>query len=123
MSCAHNRTRCARTDLDYGVLSFSYLSLFVNDSRPTCYQSFFPITPHELGPGWIFSAERAITKHSMVVHHPNATASSSARVVYFGVGGFLLTEYSSNYTGTAAHAVGVRVEGNKSLAVVVWDPQ
>lgn len=39
--------------MDYGLLSFGYIGLFEKDPRRTCYSFMFPITPCEIGPGFV----------------------------------------------------------------------
>lgn len=57
--------------LDYGLLSFGYDGLFEKDQRPTCYSSMFPITPIEIGHGFVVGTERVVRHGSSIPHIPH----------------------------------------------------
>ena len=72
--------RCLQNHLDEGVLTELDGAPLVNSSAPsTIMTHLFPITPIELGPGFVIGTDRLITKVSGVFHAPN---SSQAAAVY-----------------------------------------
>ena len=91
--------------------------MFEKDLRPTCYGAMFPITPIEIGPGFVLGKERvtdpawmrrlparstmiasawgtrrlqAVTRVERTFQTPSGGAGSSGgvQVLYFGTGGF-----------------------------------
>ena len=95
----------------------------VNSSAPsTIMTHLFPITPIELGPGFVIGTDRLITKVSGVFHAPN---SSQTAAVYVYKDCLQVAEASSGGPAVAGVRIGpgeVALELRAAqAAVVIWD--
>ena len=114
--------RCLQNHLDEGVLTELDGAPLVNSSAPsTIMTHLFPITPIELGPGFVIGTDRLITKVSGVFHAPN---SSQAAAVYVYADCLQVAEASSGGPAVAGVRFGpgeVTLELRAAqAAVVLW---
>ena len=112
--------------LDHGLLSFGYDGLFEKDPRQTCYSAMFPITPIEIGEGFVVGKERVVSSVNRTFDSSGGDCAGSktfksrgarltTQVHFYGDGGFLT--HTENVTGAS---VRLRLRGPDRLAVIVW---
>jgi len=101
--------------LDDGVLSFGYDTMLRNDSRPSANRFMFPITPVELGGGFVRGRERVVTKvNATFTAGQEVPPSVASAVVYTFTEGFLTAQRA-----VASRSVPV-VLAPREVAVIVW---
>ena len=105
--------------LDFGTLTFGWDWMFANHSTETVNRKLFPLTPIELGRGWVRGKERIVTKVSgRFIYDGTSSLVPSGCMKYFYTSAFL-THSQRCETSPWPLAVSVELAGS-DLCIVVW---